>query len=131
MERLGMFQYGGGGYHCIWMEDRDFEIFRDRKLTAVTNPSSNLKLASGICPLKRFYDNGINLAIGTDGPASNNCLDMFREMFLTTGLSKVREMDAAGIPADAILYMEPQAAHTRCRSMTVTVSPLAKRRISS
>ena len=33
MERLGMFQYGGGGYHCIWMEDRDFEIFRDRKLT--------------------------------------------------------------------------------------------------
>lgn len=54
MERLGMFQYGGGGYHCIWMEDRDFEIFRDRKLTAVTNPSSNLKLASGICPLKRF-----------------------------------------------------------------------------
>ena len=105
MERLGMFQYGGGGYHCIWMEDRDFEIFRDRKLTAVTNPSSNLKLASGICPLKRFYDNGINLAIGTDGPASNNCLDMFREMFLTTGLSKVREMDAAGIPADAILYM--------------------------
>ena len=105
MERLGMFQYGGGGYHCIWMEDRDFEIFRDRKLTAVTNPSSNLKLASGICPLKHFYDNGINLAIGTDGPASNNCLDMFREMFLTTGLSKVREMDAAGIPADAILYM--------------------------
>ncbi len=105
MERLGMFQYGGGGYHCIWMEDRDFEIFRDRKLTAVTNPSSNLKLASGICPLKRFYDNGINLAIGTDGPASNNCLDMFREMFLTTGLSKVREMDAAGIPADTILYM--------------------------
>lgn len=106
MERLGMFQYGGGGYHCIWMEDRDFEIFRDRKLTAVTNPSSNLKLASGICPLKRFYDNGINLAIGTDGPASNNCLDMFREMFLTTGLSKVREMDAAGIPADAILYID-------------------------
>lgn len=47
MERLGMFQYGGGGYHCIWMEDRDFEIFRDRKLTAVTNPSSNLKLACG------------------------------------------------------------------------------------
>ena len=105
MEKFGMFQYGGGGYHCIWMEDRDFEIFRGRNLTAVTNPASNLKLASGICPLKRFYDEGINLAIGTDGPASNNCLDMFREMFLATGLSKVREMDAAGIPADAILYM--------------------------
>ena len=92
-------------YHSpVWTHNAETKS-EVRKLTAVTNPSSNLKLASGICPLKRFYDNGINLAIGTDGPASNNCLDMFREMFLTTGLSKVREMDAAGIPADAILYM--------------------------
>ena len=104
MERLGMFQYGGGGYHCIWMEDRDFEIFRDRKLTAVTNPSSNLKLASGICPLKRFYDNGINLAIGTDGPASNNCLDMFREMSVLAKIQKVACQDTTAIPAQSALH---------------------------
>lgn len=104
-DSLGMYEYGGGGYHCVWFEDSDFEIFQKRNLTAVTNPASNLKLASGICPVKRFVDNGISMAIGTDGPASNNCLDMFREMFLTSTLAKVREMDAECISADEILYM--------------------------
>lgn len=104
-EEFGMFTYGGGGYHCIWFEDRDFEIFKKRGLTAVTNPASNLKLASGICPVKRFVEEGISMAIGTDGPASNNCLDMFREMFLTAALAKVREMDAKCVAAEEILYM--------------------------
>ena len=87
------------------IEEPDFEIFKKRHLTAVTNPASNLKLASGICPTKRFVDEGIAMAIGTDGPASNNCLDMFREMFLTSALAKVREMDAECVGADEILYM--------------------------
>lgn len=104
-DSLGMYEYGGGGYHCVWVEEPDFEIFKKRGLTAVTNPASNLKLASGICPTKRFVDEGISMAIGTDGPASNNCLDMFREMFLTSTLAKVREMDAECICADEILYM--------------------------
>lgn len=104
-DSLGMYEYGGGGYHCVWFEEPDFEIYKKRGLTAVTNPASNLKLASGICPTKRFVDEGIAMAIGTDGPASNNCLDMFREMFLTSTLAKVREMDAACVDADEILYM--------------------------
>lgn len=104
-DSLGMYEYGGGGYHCVWFEEPDFEIFKQRGLTAVTNPASNLKLASGICPTKHFVDEGIAMAIGTDGPASNNCLDMFREMFLTSTLAKVREMDAACVDADEILYM--------------------------
>src|SRR5699024_11103802 len=86
-------------------EDPDFEIFKKRGLTAVTCPASNLKLASGIAPLKRFVDEGISLAIGTDGPASNNSLDMFKEMFLASALAKVREMDAECISADRSLYM--------------------------
>lgn len=104
-EKLGMYEYGGGGYHCVYMDDTDIEIFKRRKLCAVTNPASNMKLASGIAPVKRFVELGIPVAIGTDGPASNNCLDMFREMFLTTGLAKVREKDAACISADEVLYM--------------------------
>lgn len=104
-DSLGMYEYGGGGYHCVWFEDEDFEIYKKRSLIAVTNPASNLKLASGIAPVKRFVDEGIELAIGTDGAASNNCLDMFREMFLTTALAKVRENDASCIPADEVLYM--------------------------
>ena len=104
-DSLGMYEYGGGGYHCVWFEEKDFEIYKKRGLTAVTNPASNLKLASGIAPVKWFVEEGIPMAIGTDGPASNNCLDMFREMFLTTALAKVRENDAACIPADEVLYM--------------------------
>lgn len=108
-EDLGMYEYGGGGYHCVWMDDADFEIFKKRRLTAVTNPASNLKLASGIAPISRYLAEGIPVAIGTDGPASNNCLDMFREMFLTTALAKVKDMDAAAVPANEVLYMATTA----------------------
>lgn len=104
-DSLGMYEYGGGGYHCVHMKDCDFEIFKKRGLTAVTNPASNLKLASGIAPIQRYLQEGIPVAIGTDGPASNNCLDMFREMFLTTALAKVKENDAACVPAEEVLYM--------------------------
>ena len=104
-EALGMYAYGGGGYHCIYLEDGDFEIFKKRGLYAVTNPASNLKLASGIAPVKRFLEEGIFVAIGTDGPASNNCLDMFRETYLTACLAKIREMDAAAVAAEEVLYM--------------------------
>ena len=104
-DSLGMYEYGGGGYHCIWFSDEDFEIYKRRGLTAVTNPASNLKLASGIAPISRFLDEGISLAIGTDGASSNNALDMFREMYLTTALAKVREGDASAVPAEDVLYM--------------------------
>lgn len=103
-DSLGMYKYGGGGYHCVWMDDRDFEIFKEKKLTAVTNPCSNLKLASGIAPITRYLKEGIPVAIGTDGPASNNALDFFREMYLMTALAKVREMDPEAVAADEVLY---------------------------
>lgn len=104
-ESLGLFDYGGGGYHCVWMSDSDIEIFRRRGLWAVTNPASNLKLASGIAPITRLMDAGVNLAIGTDGAASNNALDMFREMYLVTALQKYLTGDAAACPADRVLEM--------------------------
>lgn len=102
---LGIFDYGGGGYHCVWMNDEDMEIFRKRNLSVVTNPGSNTKLASGIAPISDYLAKGINVAIGTDGPASNNCLDMFREMFLVTGLAKLREQDASAVDAWEVLKM--------------------------
>ena len=100
-----MFDNGGGGYHCVHMTDEDIDIFAGKKLHVITNPGSNTKLASGIAPIKNFLDKGINTGIGTDGPASNNCLDMFREMFLTTGLAKLREEDAAVVDAMDVLHM--------------------------
>lgn len=104
-DKLGMYDYGGGGYHCVYMSDEDIEIYKKRGLWAVLNPASNLKLASGIAPVSRFLDEGINLAIGTDGPASNNALDMFREMFLVTALAKYRDNDAAACDANRVLEM--------------------------
>ena len=103
MESLGMFEYGGGGFHCVHMTDEDLNIFKKRGLYVVTNPCSNCKLASGIAPLAKMNEMGINLAIGTDGPASNNALDMFREMYLASVLQKVRENDASAMPAGAVL----------------------------
>lgn len=105
LDSLGLFDFGGGGYHCCHMSDEDIEIFKKRSLSAVTNPGSNTKLASGIAPVKRFLDEGINVAIGTDGPSSNNCLDMFREMFLVTGLAKLREKDASAVGGMDVLKM--------------------------
>ena len=105
LDSLGMFDYGGGGYHCVYLDEEDMEIFRKRNLSVVTNPGSNTKLASGIAPISDYLQRGINVAIGTDGPASNNCLDMFREMFLVTGLAKLRENDAAAVDALEVLKM--------------------------
>lgn len=104
-DKLGMYDYGGGGFHCVYMSDEDIGIFKRRKLWAVLNPASNLKLASGIAPVKRFLDEGINLAIGTDGAASNNALDFFREMYLVTALAKYREADASVCDANRVLEM--------------------------
>lgn len=103
-DQLGLFDYGGGGFHCVWFDEGDMRIFRDRGLWSVTCPASNAKLASGVAPLSEFMDMGINLAIGTDGASSNNALDMFREMYLACVLQKLRREDAAACPAGDILY---------------------------
>ncbi len=104
-DSLGLFDYGGGGYHLVWTNDEDMEIMKKRGLYAVTNPGSNTKLASGIAPVSKYLEKGIPVAIGTDGPASNNCLDMFREMFLTTGLAKLKDMNASSVDATEVLKM--------------------------
>lgn len=105
LDSLGMFAYGGGGYHCVHVTDADMEIMKKRNLYAITNPGSNTKLASGIAPISDFLDRGIPVAIGTDGPASNNCLDMFREMFLVMGLAKLKQKDASAVDAYEVLKM--------------------------
>lgn len=105
LDKMGLFNYGGGGYHCVWMTDEDIELFARKKLWAVTNPCSNLKLASGIAQLDKMQEAGVPLAIGTDGAASNNALDFFREMYLASVLQKVQNMDAAAGGADKVLEM--------------------------
>ena len=82
----GLFKYGGGGYHCIYYTDEEIKICKDNKLTIVSCPGSNQYLSSGVAPLSEYLKEGINIALGTDGPASNESLDMFREMRLAATL---------------------------------------------
>ena len=105
LNSLGMFDYGGGGFHCVHMTEEDLDICKEKGIWVVTNPASNMKLASGIAPITKMLEKNIGLAIGTDGPASNNCLDMFREMFLTTALQKVSIPDASALDANYVLKM--------------------------
>ena len=104
-EEFGLFEYGGGGFHCVHMTEADLEIFARRGLWVVTCQGSNSKLASGIAPVAEMQALGINLAIGTDGPASNNALNMFREMYLVSVLQKVQLHDAAVGDAAEVLRM--------------------------
>ena len=101
----GLFKYGGGGFHCIHLTDEEVKIFKENNLYIVSCPGSNAKLASGIAPLTYFLNNHINIALGTDGPASNNSLDMFKEMYLAASLQKIVTNDAKSIPAFEILKM--------------------------
>ncbi len=104
LDSLGFFNYGGGGYHCVHVSELEMEIMKARGMTAVTCPGSNTKLASGVAPVYEYLERGIPVAIGTDGPASNNCLDFFREMFLVTGLQKLRH-GAEAVDAMDVLTM--------------------------
>lgn len=104
-DKEGLFDYGGGAYHCIYLDDHDVEIFQKHHLNIVACFGSNSKLASGIIPLEKYRDAGLNIALGTDGPASNNCLDMFKEMTLAFSLTKLANQNANSLPAYEILKM--------------------------
>ena len=103
LDSIGMFDFGGGGFHCVWFTDEDMEIFAKRGLWSVFNACSNLKLASGIAPVYKFIEKDMNIAIGTDGAGSNNALSMFREMYLSTVLSNVETHNAAAVEPFKIL----------------------------
>ena len=102
-DKLGIYDFGGGGFHCVWFTDEDREIFKKKGLWSVFNACSNLKLASGITPVYKFINEDMKIAIGTDGAGSNNSLSMFREMYLDTVLSNVLTDNAAAVDPIKIL----------------------------
>ena len=104
-DSLGFFNRGGAIFHGVYLSDNDINIIKMRNVVVVSNPSSNMKLASGVAEIKKLLANGVTVALGTDGPASNNVLDMFREMYLVTGLQKLILKDPVSIPAFEVLKM--------------------------
>ncbi|MGI5976319.1 MAG: amidohydrolase family protein [Candidatus Limivicinus sp.] len=103
--KAGFYRYGGGAFHCVWVNDRDIELMAENNIWAVSCPASNLKLASGIAPIDKMAEAGVKLALGTDGAGSNNALDMFREMYLVSALQKYLNNDAAAGCADRTMEM--------------------------
>lgn len=101
----GIFDYGGTAYHCVHVDETDMRLLAEHNVHVVSCPASNLKLASGIAPLEAMRKAGLQLGLGTDGAASNNALDMFREMYLAATLSKAVTQDAAAMPAQYVLDM--------------------------
>jgi len=91
--------------HVVWVEDKEFGILRERGVHVLHNPISNLKLASGIAPIPRMLSEGINVALATDGPASNNRLDMFREMHVAAIIHKGYNRDPKIVPAKTVVEM--------------------------
>jgi len=91
--------------HCVVVDEEDMAILKEKKVNVVHNPGSNMKLASGIAPIKAMTDMGINVALGTDGASSNNNLDMLEEMRMATYLQKVITKDPTALPVDQVLRM--------------------------
>ena len=91
--------------HCVHVDDGEMHTLLHSHAGIAHNPSSNLKLSSGVAPVKRMLDIGLNVGIGTDGPASNNDLDMFEEMRLTSFLQKGFSGDPTSLPARTTLLM--------------------------
>jgi len=105
LKRLGLLGPGFIGVHCIHLADEDLELLATTGCSVAHCPTSNLKLASGIAPVARMRQLGINVGLGTDGAASNNRLDMFGEMRLTALLAKGNSGDASTLPAREALRM--------------------------
>ena len=95
--------------HCVHLSGDDFSIMKERNVSVASCPASNLKLASGICDVKRLMDFGINVGIGTDSVASNNSLNMIEEIKLFALLQKVRQNDPAVITPRDALYAATKA----------------------
>jgi 5-methylthioadenosine/S-adenosylhomocysteine deaminase len=91
--------------HCVHIDEGEMRTLLHAHAGVAHNPSSNLKLASGIAPAKRMIDLGLNVGIGTDGPASNNDLDMFEEVRLAAFLAKGASGDPTALPAQVALQM--------------------------
>ena len=105
LDDYGVWQSGGLAAHCVWVSRDDMEGMVRRGVTAVHNPVSNLKLASGVAPVPRLLEAGVNVALGTDGVASNNSHDMFEEIKLAALLHKGVSRDPTAVSARQALEM--------------------------
>lgn len=104
-EKLGVLDSPTYAAHCVWVTDEDLDIAARCGLTIVHNPTSNLKLGSGFAPIPRALEKGVRVALGTDGCASNNNLNMWEEMHLAAIMHKGRTGDPTVVTPSQVLDM--------------------------
>jgi 5-methylthioadenosine/S-adenosylhomocysteine deaminase len=91
--------------HCVWTDEAEREVLAETGTHVTHCPSSNMKLASGVAPIRDYLDRGINVALGNDGPPCNNTLDAFTEMRQASLLGKVQDLDPTALPARTVFEM--------------------------
>ncbi len=105
VKKQGLFEAKVIAAHCVHIDEGEMYTLKHHGAGVAHNPSSNLKLASGIAPVARMLEVGLQVGIGTDGPASNNDLDMFEEVRLAALLAKGATGDPTVVPATTALLM--------------------------
>jgi 5-methylthioadenosine/S-adenosylhomocysteine deaminase len=105
LEKIGFLNKNCVFAHCVWLDDKEIEILEKRGCSVVYNPTSNMKLASGVFPWKKIKGRKINVCLGTDGPASNNSLNLFSETKIGAILQKIENKDPTAISAKEIFQM--------------------------
>ena len=111
-ESIGFFEGPTIAAHVVWPTKEEIPILAERKVGVIHNPTSNMKIASGISPITEMLDAGVRVGLGTDGAASNNDLDMWEEMRLAALLQKVDRMDPEVMPATTVLGMATNGGAT-------------------
>jgi len=99
MEKAGLFRLPCTAAHCVRLTDSDMNILAERNVRVVTCPASNMKLGNGFAPVPELLKKGVTVALGTDGAASNNSLNMFRELSLLTLIHKGTHRDPLCVTA--------------------------------
>jgi 5-methylthioadenosine/S-adenosylhomocysteine deaminase len=105
VKKQGLFEAKVIAAHCVHVDVGEIRTLQHAGAGVSHNPSSNLKLASGFAPVMKMLENGLNVGIGTDGPASNNDLDMFEEVRLAAFIAKAVTNDPTSLPASQALLM--------------------------
>ena len=105
LEKLGILDQRTVGVHCVWLTNEDMDLMARRGMPVSYTPESEMKLASGVAPVPELIRRGVAVSLGTDGPASNNDLDMFMEMDVAAKLQKVHNLDPACGSAGETVWM--------------------------
>ncbi len=111
-ESIGFFDGPTIAAHMVWPTEEEISILVERKVGVIHNPTSNMKIASGISPVAEMLQAGVRMGLGTDGAASNNDLDMWEEMRLAAFLQKVDRMDPVVMSAPTVLKMATSGGAT-------------------